>query len=237
MNRRDFIAGVGALAATAAAARVIGGSRAILVSGSFAPNVQPLGTITIDQSYRGAAMALGYVPGSAEEILSRVSKQMFGEDNGSARTITGARVSVRGLVQQSNSSLERLEVLADFDHADLSSTTCFAWQFSAESGKLPLVSKPVSFNTAVDESVALVLPFSFRDVTSGAMSSGSLQYPIGGRGLGPGVYAVATPSLANGQMPDWSALMLGDNAGELARNDGGTIDFDYLTLVVSPRFA
>jgi len=52
--------------------------------------------------------------------------------------------------------------------------------------------------------------------------------------LGPGIYALAGPSLATGGAPEWMALTWGERAGTLQRQDGGAIDFDYVAMVLSP---
>jgi hypothetical protein len=143
-------------------------------------------------------------------------------------------------VPSASPTIERVEVTVNFACAEPPfyapfSALFHAWQYVNVPGQHVKSSPPLRFTTNVPDAAAIAVNFQVKSPVSGLSSSGALSYPIGGYGLGPGIYALAGPSLNTIGAPDWNQLTWGETAGSpLVRRDGMAIDFDYITLVLSP---
>ena len=230
MHRRQFIAGCSALATG-------GVARAALEDRHFAVNPLPLGLVHPAAPGAPQALFLGYVPGSAEAQQPEHTAAIP-----SWRDLLPAErraeLSIRRLVPAAQPSICRLDVTIHFALADGSGHVPFhAWQFVATSGAAARQSSPITFSSGVPESALVAIGYRVQHPHSGQMADGVLHYRIGGSGLGPGVYALASPSAATGAAPDWSQLAWQDDQGILVRHDGRAIDFDYLALALAPATA
>jgi len=249
MNRRGFVTGVGTVAAAGAAAQALRGpgSGSALSgglhadhrpggSGEFGAKRNPVGTTRVDQSAPGGGLTLGYIPRSArfanpnalpvEQITLRNFWKVI-----NARTAIG----IIGYVPSESPTIERVDITVNYALDEPPFVAPFyAWQYVNVPGQYAKSSSPLSFTAMLPNIAAIDVSFQVRSATTGAIASGSLLYPIGGSGLGPGIYALAAPSPGTGGAPDWDGLTWGDRAGSLARLDGRAIDFDYICLVLSP---
>ncbi len=236
MNRRGFIAGVGTIAAAGAAAPASGGPTSpAAASGRFDANADPVGIVRADPSAPGAGLTLGYIPGSAGFANAGAPRT----DKLTRRGLWGlggvrAAIAVLGCVRSAAPTIERVDLTVNFALAEPPYLAPFhAWQYVDMPGRHATASSPLRFTTSVPGAAGIVVSFRVRSPTSGATATGTLEYPIGGSGLGPGLYALAGPSPAAGGPPDWNELTWGEQPGTLARHDGRTIDFDYVTLLLS----
>ncbi len=247
MNRRGFVAGVGTVAAAGAASQVLreagvadsGASRAGGVAGpsrAFAANGNPIGTTRMDQGVPGSGVTLGYIPGSArfanpnaQPVEALTIRNLWRVV--SARTVIG----ILGYVPATAPTIERVDITVHFALDEPPFMAPFyAWQHVNLPGQYPKTSSPLSFNANMPNAAAIEVGFRVRSAMDGTIAAGSLYYPVGGAGLGPGIHALAGPSAATGGAPDWNGVTWGDRAGSLARLDGRAIDFDYICLVLSP---
>jgi hypothetical protein len=235
MDRREFLAGVGLIAAGNARAANLATATG-RADGVFAVNPQPLGLVrTADAAMAG--LSLGYIPGSAEIVLAELTGQTSSPTWRSLLAPRGKRaeMSILRLMPATTPSIRRLGVTINFALAEPPYYAPFyAWQFVAASGTPIRQSSPISFSANVPDSAIVSVDYQVAHPHSGERVGGTLHYRLGGSGLGPGIYALAAPSAADGASPDWTALACGEADGQLVRRDGGTIDFDYLTLALAP---
>lgn len=239
MNRRDFVSGLGTLAAAAAATEALRGHvSGESMSGAFAPNANPVGITELNQTAAGEGMTLGYLPRSAGFVNTWVPSELRTIGDRWGRTNVRAAISILGYVPSTSPRFERIDITVNFALNEAPFFAPFyAWQYVDIAGKYAKSSSPLTFTANVPDAAGIAASFRMKSAGSGDNASGSLYYQIGGAGLGPGIYALAGPSSASGQAPDWTRITWGEKAGSLVREDGGAIDFDYLTLVVSPTHA
>ena len=235
MDRRDFLAGVGLITAGNAGAASLATATSH-ADGAFAVNPQPLGLQqTADAT--AAGLSLGYVPGSAELLLAELTGQASSPTWRSLLTPHGQRaeMSIGRLMPAPTRSIRRIDVTVNYALAEPPYYAPFyAWQFVSTAGAPLRQSSPLSFSSNVPDSAVVSVAYQVAHPHSGELVAGTLHYRLGGSGLGPGIYALAAPSAADGAPPDWSALACGKADGQLVRCDGGLIDFDYVTLALAP---
>ena len=230
MHRRQFIAGCSALATG-------GVAHAALEDRRFAVNPLPVGLVQPARQGAPQGLFLGYVPGSAE-VQQAGQTAAISSWRDLLPAERRAELSIRRLVPAAQPTICHLDITIHFALADGSGHAPFhAWQFVATPGALARQSSPITFSSGVPESALVAIGYRVQHPRSGQMADGVLHYRIGGSGLGPGVYALASPSAATGTAPDWSQLSWQDETGALVRHDGRAIDFDYLTLALAPATA
>jgi len=235
MNRREFVTGLGTLAAAGSAQALHGPDVRGVISGGFGQNVNPVGITQMDQTAPGAVMTLGYIPGSAGFVNTRLPSEELSVRDRWGLTNVRAAVSILGYFPSASPTIERVDVTVNFAIAEAPYFAPFyAWQYVNVAGQPVKSSAPLTFRTNVPEAASIGVSFRVRSPASGAVASGSLLYSVGGSGLGPGIYALAGPSPAMGGAPDWNQITWGDKAGSLARRDGRAVDFDYITFVLAP---
>jgi len=239
MNRRDFVTGLGSLAASGVAVEAlrVHGTADDAVNG-FHVNANPVGVAQSNEAATGAGMTLGYLPRSAAFIntWSPSSEATVRERWG--RSNVRAAVQILGFVAAAAPTIERIDITVNFALNEAPFFAPFyAWQYVDLPGQHVKSSSPLTFTASVPQAAGIAAAYRLKSAVSGVHASGSLYYQIGGSGLGPGIYGLAGPSAATGVAPDWNQITWGEKAGSLARNDGMAIDFDYVTLVVSPVHA
>jgi hypothetical protein len=239
MNRRDFVSGLGTLAAVAATTEALRGHLSGEgTSGALVPNANPVGIIQTTMTPPGGGMTLGYLPRSAGFVNTWVPAEERTIGDRWGRTNVRAAISILGYVPSTSPAFERIDITVNFALNEAPFFAPFyAWQYVDLPGEHAKSSSPLTFTASVPNAASIAASFRMKSTIPGGNASGSLYYQIGGAGLGPGIYALAGPSRATGQAPDWNLITWGEIAGSLAREDGGAIDFDYLTLVVSPTHA
>ncbi|MEO8677308.1 MAG: hypothetical protein ABI569_17155, partial [Casimicrobiaceae bacterium] len=201
----------------------------------FATNANPVGIIQPNQTASSAGMTLGYLPRSAAFIntWSPAGDATIRERWG--RTNVRAAIQILGFVPSASPTIERIDITVNFALNEAPFFAPFyAWQYVDLPGQHVKSSSPLTFTANVPQAAGIAAAFRLKSAASGVHSSGSLYYQIGGSGLGPGIYGLAGPSATTGLTPDWSQITWGEKAGSLARSDGMAVDFDYVTLIVSP---
>jgi len=239
MNRRDFVTGLGSLAASGVAVEALRGHAAGEDVGGFAANANPVGIVQSNEAATGAGMTLGYLPRSAAFISTwspssgeATIRERWGRSN------VRAAVQILGFVAAAAPTIERIDITVNFALNEAPFFAPFyAWQYVDLPGQHVKSSSPLTFTASVPQAAGIAAAYRLKSAVSGVHASGSLYYQIGGSGLGPGIYGLAGPSASTGLTPDWNQITWGEKAGSLARNDGMAIDFDYVTLVVSPVHA
>lgn len=246
MNRRDFFTGLGTLGVVGVAAQALRGSdsessggptasRNRFASAGFGANINPVDSTQTKRLARGG-VTLGYIPGSAE----LVNANAIPGNNFALRNLLGlvnvrAAIGILGYVPSASPTFERVDVTINFAISEPPFYVPFyAWQHVNLPGQYVKSSSPLNFTASVPDAAGITVEFQVKDPLSGRISSGVLYYAIGGSGLGPGIYALAGPSAATGAAPDWSQIAWAEDARSLARVDRMPIDFDYVTLVLSP---
>ena len=239
MNRRDFVTGLGSLAATGVAAEAVRGHvSGDAASSGFAANANPVGIVQSNQAGTGAGMTLGYLPRSAAFVNTWSPAEQGAIPGRWGRTNLRAAIQILGFVPSSTPTIERIDITVNFALNEAPFFAPFyAWQYVDLPGQHVKSSSPLTFTANVPQAAGIAAAFRLKSAVTGVYSSGSLYYQIGGSGIGPGIYGLAGPSATTGLTPDWSQITWGEKAGSLARSDGMAVDFDYLTLIVSPVHA
>jgi hypothetical protein len=222
MKRRGFIAGCGIVATTSAAGAAQFDPRAAWRRVGAGSAVGGSGGVT-----------LGYVPGSAElaqgadaQRASPLRRNLWG------RT-TRAGIAVFGFMASDQPAFARIDLTVNFALAEPPYRAPFhAWQYVGTDGQTPRSSSPLRFTAGVPDGAEISIAFQLRNASTDARTEGVIACPVGGAGLGPGLYALAGPSPATGGAPDWNRLTWGEHPGLLERRDGQPIDFDYVTLLL-----
>jgi len=241
MNRRGFVGGMGALAAAGAAAQALRGpGSGFVISDGFSANGNPVGITSLGPSAPGGGLTLGYIPGSAEFLQANTPPVEPKLSNLWRQAKVRAAIAILGYVPSASPTIERVDVTVNFACAEPPfyapfSALFYAWQYVKVPGQYVQSASGARFTTNVPDAAAIAVNFQVKSPISGLSSSGALSYPIGGFGLGPGIYALAGPSPTTIGAPDWNQLTWGETAGSpIVRRDGMAVDFDYITLVLSP---
>jgi hypothetical protein len=189
----------------------------------------------VDQGAPGDALTLGYIPGSAEFLKADSPPLEFGLRSLRALIQARASIGIQRYVPSAHPTIERIDIVVNFALDEPPYAAPFyAWQHLAVPGEYVKTSAPLCFTTGIPHAAGIDVNFRLRSPISATVVGGVLSYPIGGAGLGYGIYALAAPSPATGGAPDWNQITWSGQAGVLARNDGGAIDFDYVTLLLIP---
>jgi hypothetical protein len=211
-------------------------------------------------SARGAAplaqaLSVGYLPGSAGllEYASRgqawpqlVSQMRWaGWQPSFALPIFDSRVDISiGTLKLAQvhapSTLLSLEVVAHFAIDQAPNFAPFnAWSYkAARGGKAAMRTAPLAFEAAMPDRVGLQINYAVEAAQSISRlaSGGTVYLPVGARdGATTGIYVLASPSRITGALPDFTEYTFsGDLVQPMRRNTGGTPDFDFVTLTISP---
>lgn len=248
MDRRAFLKRAGAIAASAGT-----GSAAISASSATAsigtPHDATLARPDLPGTRANAlpGLRLAYLQGSARLLaagsppaerlgsLRWVSWDSRGTDSAEAP----ARREI-GLCQLTRSSsahpaIAALDVVTRFAlDAPPHSAEFFA--FSYASDRVGRNSAPVTFTVATPDRAALEFDYEVdtKQDATGLRSAGRIFLPVGGSGLGLGIYALLGPSARSGALPDPSEFICGgDLRAAMVRSDGAAPDFDHLVITVA----
>ena len=240
MDRRGFISVMGALAATAGATVGVSGlGQAREAAGARARAA-------------GLAQSAG-MPASASQTLMApdprfVDVAFIPEDAVAASQIEMERMAGRKVVSVSGGpryairlaglrraratpALSRVDVVARFAIDEAPHFASFlAW--SHLEGSPSRTSSPVSFTALAPDRAALEIAYVLSPGIAGPNArSGQLYLPIGGAGLGPGIYVVTTPSATTGLVPaiaDFSYS--GNSRAPITVRRGAPLDFDHFVF-------
>ena len=221
MDRRGFVSGVGALAATAAA-----GMSGAASAGNFSAANGLLASMIPDASL----VNIGYLP------LDALPNHVVAGLRAPNYSATHYDVNLVGLHSaRPQSVLQRLDIVARFaiDRSP-DPASFFAWSHVA--GTVPKSSAPVTF--PVPDSAALQVDCRLEptEAYAHAPRSAKLHLPIGGTGLVPGIYVVTTPSARTGLTPNLRDLVYsGEPEAPLALRRGTPLDFDHFVFVIRPH--
>jgi hypothetical protein len=244
MKRRNFVTGLGTVVAAGATAQtllrssetsVVAAASDTLLGHRMRVNHTPVGTAQISQGAAGEALTLGYIDGSAEFLVQGSKRAEHTLRNLWALINMRATIGIQGYVPAASPAFQRIDLIVNFKlNEPPFAAPFYAWQHLDIPGQRRMTSSTLAFTTGVPGAAAISVQFQVKSPISGSVVTGKLDYPIGGAGLGHGIYALAGPSPSTGGAPDWGGVTWARRAGELARHDGGAIDFDYITLALLP---
>jgi hypothetical protein len=257
MDRRGFIKGVGALAASAGAAVGVGSvleDRGEVAATNAPANVPATtGRASAPPAVRtsklvvpvSTAVALGHLTRGNADTMSPLNRQsevrgrlVWQQWAGPTPDYSGGaarHVTIVGLQRAgARSAVANMDILAHFaiDEAPYL-VPFYAWSHTG--GKVPRSSSPITFSMPTPNRASLEINYQLdRSAIAGnAAATGSMNLPIGTDGLSPGIYVLTTPAARTGVAPDLNEYMFsGDADAPLVRLDGAPLDFDHLVFAV-----
>ena len=242
MDRRGFISVVGALAATAGAsvgvssvgqareaasakARAAGLAQSAGMPASAAETLATPDTRFVD---------VAFIPEHAIEAARTEMARMAGQKVASYSG--GPRYAIRlaGLRRaRQDPALQSVDVVARFAIDEPPNFVSFlAW--SHVEGTPPRTSSPIDFTALAPDRAALEVSYVLSPGIAGPSArSGQLYLPIGGTGLGPGIYVMTTPSASTGVTPDIQNFSYsGNSRSPIIVRHGTPLDFDHFVFDV-----
>ena len=248
MDRRGFISGVGALAATAGA--TVGVTNLVEAREAAAAKTRSA----------GLALSAGMPPSAAEtpitpdtrlvnvafipetELVTTRSGALYRDLSRAGASGSGAKVvpyttesrygvTLAGLRRARRMpALQRLDVVARFAIDESPHFAAFfAWSHVA--GVVPKTSSPVNFTALGPDRAALEINYLL--APEFGSTSGRLYFPIGGTGLAPGIYVMTTPSASTGTTPAMQDFSYSGNPdAPMTGTRGVPLDFDHFVFAI-----
>lgn len=254
MDRRGFVSGISALAATAGAG--VGVSNFVEAREAAAAKVRaaglamvagmPASAVDTPMTPDASLVDIGYLPHDAlaSHGVEGMRAQGYGAKQGAyAVPAAGARYDVNlvGLRRvRPQPALKSLDIVARFAIDDPPSFASFlAW--SHLDAKVPKTSSPIVFPVLTPDRAALELNYVLVPVNLGKGGApppvaGKLYLPIGGTGLAPGIYVMTTPSASTGTTPNLQDFSYSGNPdAPLKTRSGAPLDFDHFVFAIRTR--